>query len=380
MDIRGTSGNDTLQGGSGNDLVDALAGDDVVHAGDGNDGLMGGAGNDLLDGGAGLDFVTYYWSAAGVQVNLAAGTATGEGNDTLVGVEHVVGSGQADVIVGDAADNDLWGDFGNDNIAGGGGDDYISSGVGDDTLDGGAGFDIADYGDAAAVVVNLATGVASEGVNGTDTLLNIEAVYGSWYNDAIAGNAANNLFLGAPGNDAIDGGAGIDVARFIGTRSQFTVTRSGSDYQVSTAVTGEGTDTLTRIERLDFTDYDIALDLDGNAGSVAKVLGAVFGQGTGGVGAKAYAGIGLRYADAGMTYEQLMQLALEARLGPNASNEAVVNLLYTNVVGTAPDASTQAYYVSWITSGNYTQATLGMMAADYMGIPALAQNGLEFVA
>jgi hypothetical protein len=48
-------------------------------------------------------------------------------------------------------------------------------------------------------------------------------------------------------------------------------------------------------------------------------------------------------------------------------------------VGSAPDAATQAHFVSWITSGSYTQASLGALAADFMGIPGAAQGGLEFV-
>ncbi len=41
-----------------------------------------------------------------------------------------------------------------------------------------------------------------------------------------------------------------------------------------------------------------------------------------------YRGIGLYFIDGGMSYESLMQLAIDARLGAGASPQAVVDLLY----------------------------------------------------
>jgi hypothetical protein len=75
------------------------------------------------------------------------------------------------------------------------------------------------------------------------------------------------------------------------------------------------------------------LDLSGNAGNVARILGAVFGKAA--VANETYAGIGLYYMDGGMSYEGLMQLAINARLGGGASHRAIVGPLQTNVVGSA---------------------------------------------
>ena len=53
-----------------------------------------------------------------------------------------------------------------------------------------------------------------------------------------------------------------------------TVTKTSSGWEVSSKA---GTDTLAGIERLEFADKNIALDIDGNAGAVAKLLGAFLG-------------------------------------------------------------------------------------------------------
>ena len=76
--------------------------------------------------------------AAGVQVNLAAGTGTGGDaqGDTLTQIENLVGSAFADRLYGDAGVNAL---------NGGAGDDTLRGGVGGDALDGGDGSDFANY-------------------------------------------------------------------------------------------------------------------------------------------------------------------------------------------------------------------------------------------
>lgn len=85
----------------------------------------------------------------------------------------------------------------------------------------------------------------------------IENAVGGSGNDSIVGNAANNLLIGGAGNDTIDGGAGNDIAGYSVASSASTLTRTASAYTV--VATGLGTDTLSNIEVLRFTDRDINL-------------------------------------------------------------------------------------------------------------------------
>jgi hypothetical protein len=117
---------------------------------------------------------------------------------------------------------------------------------------------------------------------------------------------------------------------------------------------------------------------------VAKILGAVFGAGT--VARPDFVGIGLSLLDSGQyNATTLMGYALQEALGPNASPQAVVDLLYRNVVGVLPDAQTQKWYVDLIVNGSYTAATLGDMAANTdinqanIQLMGLQQTGLAFV-
>ncbi|QBE62421.1 calcium-binding protein [Pseudoduganella lutea] len=158
--------------------------------------FYGAAGDDTIDGGLGWDAVDYAGHAStGVVVDLAAGTAQdgAGGTDTLVGIEFARGTAF------------------NDSLTGGATDDILAGRGGNDILDGGIGNDIADYRYAGgAVTASLATGKASDGDRGTDTLRNIETIFGSAFDDRLVGDARANALLGEGGNDTLDGGAGDD--------------------------------------------------------------------------------------------------------------------------------------------------------------------------
>jgi hypothetical protein len=207
------------------------------------------------------------------------------------------------------------------------------------------------------------------------------ALSGTATADTLTGGTGNDTLTGLAGNDTLDGGAGVDTAVFTGVRTGYTVTRSATGFTVSSSA--EGTDTLTNIERLKFSDVSLALDLSGNAGTTAKVLGAVFGRE--GLTNKLFVGIGLQLLDAGTSYQALMQAALAAKLGANASNTAVVNLLYTNVIGNAPGPAELALYKGLLDSGAMTQAALGVLAADTVfnttkiDLTGLANTGIEYL-
>ena len=116
-------------------------------------------------------------------------------------------------FVGDGDDNLLTGTAGDDTIEGLGGDDVLRGGGGNDILDGGDGLDTADYTDAASgVVVRLFTGLTTlDGDGGVDTLISIENVTGSAFNDTLLGSAGANILSGGAGRDYLIGMGGDDV-------------------------------------------------------------------------------------------------------------------------------------------------------------------------
>jgi Ca2+-binding RTX toxin-like protein len=244
----GGSGNDSLLGAGGADTLDGGANADTLGGGDGPDTLIGGTeedqlagdggydtlrggpGSDGLNGGSDPDTADFSTSAVPVQVNLATGTATGEGSDKLTGVENAYGSPYNDKLTGDANANTLSGFEGNDTIASGGGPDHLFGAAGDDILNGelgndeivgGGGTDTVSYVNApAAVTVDMSTYAATAtGGAGNDMLSTLENVTGSPFADVITGSSVTNILLGVGGNDTLaalggndtlDGGADAD--------------------------------------------------------------------------------------------------------------------------------------------------------------------------
>jgi serralysin len=201
-------------------------------------------------------------------------------------------------------------------------------------------------------------------------------------NDTIEGRGGNDFLSGGPGNDTLSGGAGLDTALYGGARAAFTVQHAGAGF----VVTGgdAGTDSLTGIERLWFNDSRVALDLDGNAGIAAKILGSVFGAPA--VHNTAAVAICLSVLDAGMSYHDLMQLALDVRLGANPANTTVIDLLSSNVSGWAATPGERADYLKLLDHGDYTEASLAQFVADstanaaQIDLVGLAATGLEYSA
>lgn len=214
--IAGDSTANYLRGHDGNDRLFGNGGNDILRGEGGNDVLNGGAGADQLQGGAGIDWADYSGSASAVNVDLSDGLAESGGDaagDRLTDIEYVLGSAHDDMIVGDAGNNYLRGYLGDDQLFGGDGNDMLRGGQGADALDGGVGFDWAFYmASTSGVIVDLSDGLAESGGEAEgDTLVNIEAVYGSNHADTLTGDAGNNYLRGHGGNDTLEGKGGNDV-------------------------------------------------------------------------------------------------------------------------------------------------------------------------
>jgi Ca2+-binding RTX toxin-like protein len=210
----GSSEADTFLVTSGSNTLAGNAGDDIFISGDGADNINGGAGlNDL---------VNYSGSNAFVVASLSGGTVTGglATGDVLTGIENLIGSSFGDTLVGSAGVNILKGNGGEDTLNGGKGNDQLlggfdndslTGGIGGDLLDGGSGIDTALYLQSATrVIINLDTHFTGTGAAG-DTLVSIENITGTQFDDIMTGDIANNTFLGGTGIDTLSGGLGIDI-------------------------------------------------------------------------------------------------------------------------------------------------------------------------
>ena len=208
----------TIVRGVSADVVTGTAAADAIVTGNGDDTIAGLGGNDRICAGADVDTVTFASSATGVTADLTAGTATGEGSDTLVEVENLTGSEQKDRLIGNALPNRIVAAGGNDRanglagddrVYGGGGNDLVLGREDNDLIKGGPGKDTAVFDhSAAAVIVNLPAGTATG--EGTDTVTEIENVIGSNFGDRVIGTTIGNTLYGGGAPDVLRGGNGQD--------------------------------------------------------------------------------------------------------------------------------------------------------------------------
>jgi len=195
-DLAGGRGDDLITGSTRRDSIWGGPGNDTISGGDGDDNLRPGSGNDVVDGGSGDDSLLFdYFAPHGVEVRLPAGTAGGQGSDTVVGLELVYGTNKADRLVGNADDNFLNGLGGMDILIGGGGNDSLYGGEGttrsEDRLWGGPGND------------------KLQGLDGDDLLV------GGAGRDLLLGGTGDDRFGAFDGTrDRVNGAAGIDRGRF----------------------------------------------------------------------------------------------------------------------------------------------------------------------
>ncbi len=214
-----------IHGSEFDDVIMGRGGNDTLYGSAGNDRIFGNSGNDIVNGETGTDMAMYSGSLTdpvyatlqavwynGTYYSNGYGTQQG-GIDTFISIENLRGSGGDDTLIGNGGSNYLNGYLGNDTLQGYDGNDTLYGDAGNDYLDGGLGFDTATYNMASsAVSVNLnITGAQNTLGAGNDTLVAIEGIGGSNFNDTLIGNSEGNYLNGNAGLDTMIGGTGNDT-------------------------------------------------------------------------------------------------------------------------------------------------------------------------
>ena len=266
----GNDGNDSLYGGEDNDTVwgdgqSGQAGDDYLDGGEGDDQLLGGAGADNIFGGSGNDIL---WGDED-------SNSEPVGNDHLdggLGEDTLYGGGGDDTLLGGAGEDIIQGNAGNNLFDGGTGDDRLFGETGNDTYLFNLGYGIDRFADKGGVnsvrfgpgitMDSLAISVSNNSQGdvlilsvGSDAVrllhmttwsaskfifadgdsysyeqillklpqaiqqqasssLDPAAMFGSLYDDSLAGGEGNDSLKGQAGNDTLVGGKGDDTYLF----------------------------------------------------------------------------------------------------------------------------------------------------------------------
>jgi Ca2+-binding RTX toxin-like protein len=295
--VSGSQYNDVIVAGDGGGIVDGYDGNDIIYAG---------AGEERLIGGNGVDWLSYKLSTVGVEISLkdsegSEGFADGDELQTVVkeedgdielvtknSFENLEGSEFNDSkLQGDDNNNIIHGLGGNDTVLGEKGNDFIVGGAGADLSDGGEGTDTASYLNSPdRVDVNLALqrGLLSDAQG--DTLIGVENLIGSNFDDVLVGDADSNridVSLSGTGGDFADGGGAPIIPDFDTLRVDYSIDDRGTGLEGGFTDAGNGTivrytDTGkgTVLDRVSFVNIE-RLDVAGTT-SNDSIVGGLFGD------------------------------------------------------------------------------------------------------
>jgi hypothetical protein len=275
-------------------------------------------------------------------------------------------------------------------------DDTIHPLGGWDTVDGGGGRDVVVVQAASTAfkltflgsVVYLDTVSAASASAEQVVLRNIESLR---FTDRTVSLEVNDVFQGQPGTDFFDGGLGLDTVAYARPSGDYRVALEASKWTVRDLVGDGGRDVLTSIERLQFGDGRVALDLARTepAGQAALLTGAVLG-GAALRDKQALLGNVIALLDDGLTLQQLAGAVLNTStfgevwtlLAGGTGAEAIARQLLSTVNRSTPDAAQVAAAAAAIaTQPGPWLATLALSDANaaQVDLAGLAQTGLPYV-
>lgn len=268
-------------------------------------------------------------------------------------ISIVSGSNSDDILNGTAKDDEILGYAGNDTIFGYLGDDTIIGGQGDDSLHGGLGNDI---------------------------------LRGGFGEDLFYGNEGNDSFYATYGSDSIDGHSGLDSVIYDHAMSQHSLVNISASHWMLNEFDYTSTDYLHDVERLQFTDKAVALDINTGevGGSCYRIYKAAFNR------QPDHTGLGywIDKMDLGMPLSEVSSRFIDsnefkALYGDSPSNEVFLANVYSNILGRAPD---EGGYKWWLDElQNNASKTWTKVLTDFSESAenqeitlALIGNGIEY--
>ncbi|MBI3729827.1 MAG: DUF4214 domain-containing protein [Burkholderiales bacterium] len=225
-------------------------------------------------------------------------------------------------------------------------------------------------GDGDDVLIANAKGSLLYGMGGYDTLL---------------GGTGNDTLVGGKGNDSLDGGAGFDMGLYASARSNYVISKNGNGFTVKDSSGTNGTDSVMNVERLNFSDTSVALDVSGIAGQAYRIYQAAFAR------KPDLAGLGYWIADMDKGSSLTTVAAgffqskeFQSLYGVNPGTDALITLLYANVLHRTPDQAGLDYWRAELSSGHITSA--GVLASfsesqeNQAQVIGSIQNGIDYQA
>ena len=398
----GGPSNDKIIGNSLGNIISGRAGDDLIDSGAGDDIITGGQGNDTVDGGPGSDIATYSgiqnqytvtYSAITNTYEIADSVVNRDGIDSLTNIEYLQFNNGANVAIASLVGiNHI--PTGTVTITGTAtqGQTLTASNTLVD-LDGlgtityqwrSNGAYINDATRSTFTLTKDAVGKSIDVVASyTDLLGTAESVASNMSQvfSALFNLTPNTTYQVTASNIAISGTSGIDTIAFNGLSSNFNIAIASGQATLTDQVGTAGTDSLSNVERLQFTDSMVGLDIGSGqaSGEVFRLYQAALNRAPDTTGL----GYWIDTMDHGTSLTSMANAFIGSTeftnlYGAHPSDTAFVVNLYANVLHRTPDPGGQNYWLGQLSHGETRAQVLAEFSESSENIanitPLIAQG------
>ena len=235
--------------------------------------------------------------------------------------------------------------------------------------------------------------IGRNSINGTDAG---DVLIGTLFADDIFCFNGQDTIISSLGSDSVYGGAGLDTYIYDKEKSFFTIDNNTfpkeNDVFVQKLwiISNDSQDFLYDIERIVFSDTKLAVDLEGNAGFVVKLLGVLLGRDK--ILDKSLVGQSLSIIDEGKSQNELIASTLKDAgfidanySDTNKLHSALVATLWENAVGGSYAPESAKPFVEGLDEGSFSMVELVNVAAntDYnktaIDLTGLMTSGIEYL-
>ena len=202
----------------------------------------------------------------------------------------------------------------------------------------------------------------------------------------VTGSDGMDRFVAAAGNAAIDGGKGRDTVVYAGSRADFTIERGVYGVTVTDKTGKYGTDNLIDVERIQFDDTMVGLDIDGATGQIYRLYQAAYDRKPDAGGLKHWMWVSdmdkFSLAEIADFFMQLPEYK-DLYLKDDPSNEHFVTLLYQHVLHREPEKGGYDHWMWTLTENKLTRAEVMAFFAESpenkAQVIAAINNGIEYI-
>jgi len=232
-----------------------------------------------------------------------------------------------------------------------------------------------DYETQSSYTLTVKSTDSGELSRSEDFIVNVSDV-----EEVLYGTLGDDVLDGFSGYDVMDGKGGLDTVKYsVGSDAVSFSENDSGQLVIHNTVNSSESDILVSMERIQFSDKNYALDLDGNTGIAAKAIIATFGADT----LSTYMTTVVPIVDAGWTLDGLCDLVIQMGLiesqAGSSDMSSFVEYVYGNVVARELNAFENAMIAN-IASGPYSKSELLKLAVSTAGVESqVTSNAVDLI-